>query len=164
MFWGSGDISITQKAPAIHWREKIPSRVWQWDLGACWAEKREGGALCEFCWFLIPEMYFTSWGIKRFTGESVHCQRIESRFYNPIKESSDSFSNRNQEIFGILEIILYYCFTHLVLLLHSCSPWKKRQLSWPWFVHWCSHILLAEHFVSPWGSMGFATVILRFCC
>lgn len=116
MFWGSGNISITQKAPEIHWREKIPSGVWQWDLGACWAEKKESGALGECCWRLIPEMDFTSRGIKRFTGASVNCQRIESRLYNPIKESSGSFSYRSQEIFGVLEIILCYCFTHLVLL------------------------------------------------
>lgn len=37
-------------------------------------------------------------------------KRIESRFYNPIKESSGSFSNRNLEIFGILEIIFALLF------------------------------------------------------
>lgn len=56
------------------------------------------------------------WRIKKFTGESVSYERIEDRFYNPVKESLGRFSNRNLEVFGILEIILHCCYILLVLL------------------------------------------------
>lgn len=67
-------------------------------------------------------MYFTSWEIKGLTGESVCCQRIEDRFYNPIKDSSGSFSNRNLEMSGIAEIILPHCYTLSVPLWQSEPP------------------------------------------
>lgn len=53
-------------------------------------------------------MYSTSWGIKRFTGESVSCQKTEEWFDNPVKESSGSFSNPSVEIFGASEVILSF--------------------------------------------------------
>lgn len=106
-------------------------------------------------------MYFTSWRIKRFTGESVSCQRIEDRFYNPVKESPGSFSNRNPEIFDIFEITLPYCYTFLVLPAGLGRNGNFHKLNF------CTIALifyLEVPLFFPALLSGFASCILMFRC
>lgn len=126
-----GNMNTAQKILAIHWdlqKGKSPLRgvTMGFEGLLSW---EEGGWVSLWILLISNSLNAFCWRIKRFTGESVSCQRIVDRFYNPVKKSSGSFSNRNLEIFGILEIILPYCYALLVLWQSYC-PWKKWQLSW----------------------------------
>lgn len=107
-------------------------------------------------------MYFTSWRIKRFTGESVSCQRIEDRFYNPVKEPQQLLQQGSRNIWCLgnpFALLLYSLsssvtimlplkematFMNLIFaLLLSCATYKALYFSLPFcqvlsHVFWCS--------------------------